>query len=122
VEEAELPLWNCGRSCNQPGPTQQHIVSGESRAQAVPCESTLQPLEASPWGSALFSDDEFVSQVEACVLKIAEEIHVVIQEVRPLLAEKHQGIVAATIKARQRSQDAPQMVDVARQMRGQREE
>ena len=41
----------------------------------MPCESTLQPLEASPWGSALFSDDEFVSQVEASVYPIERFKH-----------------------------------------------
>jgi hypothetical protein len=32
-------------------------------------------LESSPWGSALFSDDEFVSQVEACVYPIERFKH-----------------------------------------------
>jgi hypothetical protein len=66
--------------------------------------------------------EQHLSQVEAYVLKIAEETHVVIQKVHPMHAEQQQGIATATIKARQMSQDAPQMVDVARQMRRQREE
>jgi len=64
---------------------------------------------------------QHLSQVEARVLTMAEEIHAVIQEVRPMLAQQQQGIATATMQARQMSHDAPQMVDVARQMRGQRE-
>jgi hypothetical protein len=66
--------------------------------------------------------EKHLSQVEARVLTMAEEMHTGIQELRHMLAERQQDIATVTMKARQMSHDAPQMVDVAQQMRRQREE